>query len=439
MTQEAILEAYRSPHHTSDRSDNFDVVVCGAGPAGLAAAVCLGKSGLKVAICGERPIDTPENPDLRTAALFTPSISFLQSIGAWRQLSETSQILHGIRIIDDTGAILRAPETTFKDVDAGLKSLGYNCPNPDVVAVLCSLIDNLDTVTNYIGTRIKDVVHASPTLDTSASASDATTVLLSGSDRAEQTFLLTASLIIAADGRRSLTREAANISVRTWDYNQSALTVRFFHTQPHDGISTEFHRPGGPCTVVPLPNNESALVWVDRPGAINRLTQLSDQKFKQALEDQLQGLLGTVTKLSRRRTFPLSGLIAKKFGAQRTALVGDAAHGVPPIGAQGLNMGFRDVAILSEQTIAAHHANRDIGSIALLTQYSERRKLDVTARVYGVDALSASLTSPLYPMALARGAILHAANQLPFLKRQLIEQGLTMPPGLPASMRPHYI
>lgn len=420
--------ASKSAAHDANEGAVHDVIVCGAGPAGLAAAVGLATVGLDVAVCGFLPRDTADLPDLRTAALFAPAIRWLDAAGVWSHLAPACQELAGIRLIDDTGSVFRAPETTFLARDAGLERLGYNCPNPAIIAALLARVSELGNVTTYLGRPIVAVEGpgdgdgwAAVTLGPGTSYSGASP----GASQAP--VKLRAALVVAADGRRSLAREAAGLDVRRWDCRQTALTAQFRHSRPHDGISTEFHRPGGPFTVVPMPGKASALVWLDRPGAVDRLMSLGDDAFRGALEERLCGLLGDVKDVSRRGTFPLVGLVARDFAARRIALVGETAHAFPPIGAQGLNLSLRDVATLCEAVAGAGRNGGDIGADATLESYARRRRIDVTSRAYGVELLGASLTSLVLPSWLLRGPLLHTVNAVPGLKSRLILAGLGEP------------
>ncbi|MCB1510733.1 MAG: FAD-dependent monooxygenase, partial [Hyphomicrobiaceae bacterium] len=339
-------------------------------------------------------------------------------------LAAASTEVRGIRLIDDTAALLRAPETTFHARDAGLDRLGYNCPNPAIVAALLQRLTELDGVTTYLGRPIMAVTAPKQGADTGHVSVELGSL---SDDSASSNLQLTARLAVAADGRRSIARAAADISVRTWDCGQAALTAQFRHTRTHEGISTEFHRPGGPLTTVPLAGNSSALVWLDRPGAVQRRMTRSDDAFQSELEERLNGMLGDVTWVSPRRTFPLQGLVARTFGARRVALIGETAHAFPPIGAQGLNLSLRDVATVCGVVSEALPTGGDIGAGAVTQAYAGRRQVDVATRAYGVDLLGATLTSVLMPTSLLRAPVLHALNALPALKRRLIWAGLGEP------------
>jgi len=235
---------------------------------------------------------------------------------------------------------------------------------------------------------------------------------------------LSVGLVVGADGRNSLCRKAAGIEARTWSYEQSALTCTFSHQRPHNGVSTEFHRPAGPLTIVPAPGRTSSLVWVERPAVARRLADLDEAAFRSALEGRLQGLLGPIGEISARGVFPLSGLTADVAGANRVALVGEAAHVIPPIGAQGLNLGFRDAAMLADCVGDALQAGGDVGGPETLSAYARARRTDVASRAWSIDLLNRSLISGLLPVQLMRGLGLHALKAIKPLRRLAIREGL---------------
>jgi 2-octaprenyl-6-methoxyphenol hydroxylase len=392
------------------------VAVIGGGPAGLAAALALARCGVPTTLVA--PAAGPGS-DRRTAALFTGSIELLRNLGVWTRLREESEAITAIRIVDDTGALLRAPEVTFTAREAGLKAFGYNVPNAPLVAGLRS------AAATELHLRLVESTVAR--LDI---ASNAAVLELASGER------LTTQLVVAADGRNSLAREAAGIATRRWSYDQAALVCSFAHGRPHHGVSTEFHRRPGPCTCVPLPGNASSLVWVERPEEARRLANLPDDDFRAALEVRMHGLLGRLDAIGPRGVFPLSGLTAATFGANRVALVGEAGHVIPPIGAQGLNLGLRDAAMLAEWVAEAAAADRDPGGADTLASYDTARRGDVTARIWTVDVLNRSLLSNLLPVHLARGAGLFALKAIAPLRRAAISQGLQPSGALPRLMRP---
>ncbi len=393
-----------------------EIAIVGTGPAGLAAALCLARLGVRVAIIGQRNA----RADNRTAALFTGSVQLLRNLGAWEDCRNGAERLLAIRIVDDMGALLRAPEVMFTAAEVGLEAFGYNVPNS-------LLVDALHRQVAAAGDRITLIESAAVTgLDIAA---DRVEVGLADASA------IAARLVVGADGRNSVCRTAAGIPARTWGYEQSALTGTFTHRLPHHGVSTEFHRPAGPLTVVPSPGNASSLVWVERPAIARRLADMDEPTFRAALEERLQGLLGPLGDMGPRSVFALTGLTADVAGRNRVALVGEAAHVIPPIGAQGLNLGFRDAAILADCLSDALRAGADIGATAPLSAFSRARRLDIASRAWSIDLLNRSLISGYLPVQLLRGAGLFALKAINPLRRLAIREGLAPSFVAPRLMR----
>jgi 2-octaprenyl-6-methoxyphenol hydroxylase len=246
-----------------------------------------------------------------------------------------------------------------------------------------------------------------------------------------------ARLAVAADGRGSITRRAAKIATRTWDYGQTAIATTFAHTRPHAGITTELHRRSGPLTTVPLPGNASSLVWVETPGEAARLVGLPDAVFARELQARLQGLLGAISDVGPRASYPLHGLAAEHMGGNRVALVGESAHVIPPIGAQGLNLGLRDAAALAQHADAARAGGQDIGGPEMLEAYHAARIGDVLARTISVDLLNRSLLVDFLPVQALRGFGLHLLANVSAVRRLAMRGGLSAAGPLPPLMRPN--
>ncbi len=395
--------------------------VVGGGPAGLATALALGLAGAETVVAAPSHRGPGTGPDNRTAALFAGSIEFLRNLGVWQDVAAQSAPLAAIRIIDDTGALLRAPEVLFTAAEVGLEAFGWNVPHAALVAALTAAAG-----------RSSIRVHLHETAGISEVDVGPDGALL----KTREGVRLEARLVAGADGRASICRTAAGIGTTTWSYPQCAVTASFRHTRPHNSISTELHRPAGPLTTVPLPGLASSLVWVERPEEAQRLGALDDDAFRAVLEERLQGLLGSIGALTPRALFPLSGLTATVFGQNRVALVGEAAHVIPPIGAQGLNLGLRDAATLADCVADALGAGRDPGEPAVLEAYSRRRRPDIGSRIATIDLLNRSLISGLPPVHLARGLGLLALKSIGPLRRLAIREGLGPSAAVPDLLKP---
>ena len=242
-------------------------------------------------------------------------------------------------------------------------------------------------------------------------------------------------IIIAADGRDSVVRRASNIKTKGWTYDQSAIATTFAHSVGHEDISTEYLRSMGPLTTVPLPGRKSSLVWMDRPARIADLMTLMEDDFAGELQAAMHGELGLITDLGPRQAFPMRGLIASDFGGRRVILMGEAAHLMPPIGAQGLNLSLRDAAMAAELVLDAAQAGTDLGSDDLVRTYAKFRQRDVLPRQSIIHNFNRSLLVDFLPLNLARAAGVAIVGQLKPLRRYIMQQGLEPSSHLPRAMR----
>jgi 2-octaprenyl-6-methoxyphenol hydroxylase len=401
-------------------TDETDIAVVGAGPTGLAAALALAHAGARVALVGPPPLPrSPQRLDTRTAALLESSIDMLKALGVFDDLRPHAAPLLAIRIIDDTGGLLRAPDVEFRASELGLEAFGYNIANSALVEAL------------YRRASAGPIaLHPGNATDITFSPTHAT---LSGKDG----FQLAAKLVVGADGRQSICRKAAGIAGSESPYGMGAIATSFAHGAPHRGVSVELHRRGGSVTTVPLVDaNASSLLWLGDSGEIDALMALDGGAFQAALGERLGGLLGAVGEVAARGHFPVAVLSAASLVGPRTALVGEAAHVLPPIGAQGLNLGLREVATLADCVAGALGAGRDPGGGGVLSAYERARKPDVMTRTLGIDLLSRSLLSGFLPVQAARGLVSHGLNALPPLRRLVMRLGMAPLAELPSLMRP---
>ena len=389
-------------------------IVVGGGPAGLTAAIALASGGVATVLAG-RPAGQTDN---RTTALLGGSVTALETLGVWPLCAAQSAPLKVMRIVDDTGRLWRAPEVKFTASEIDREAFGYNIENRHLVAALTQRARQLSLL------RIveDDVLSVAP-------AADAVTVTLQSGDR------LAAALAIGADGRKSLCRTAAGIDSDRHDYPQMALTVCLTHTRPHRETSTEFHTPSGPFTLVPLPGLRSSLVWVLDPARADDIATLDDAALADAIERASHSLLGKIAVEPGRGLFPLSVASAKTFAANRIALVGEAAHVIPPIGAQGLNLGLRDAASIGELTVAAHRDGGDIGDPAVLAAYDRMRRADVGSRTMAVDLLNRTLLTDFLPVQGLRGLGLYMIDRIGPLRRAAMREGVAPSANQPRLMR----
>jgi 2-octaprenyl-6-methoxyphenol hydroxylase len=392
----------------------FDVVIVGGGAAGLTAAVSFVRDGFETCLVGS----LASRRDGRTVALLNGSVRFLDALGVWTELAASAAPLETMRLIDDTGSLFRPPPATFQAAEIGLDAFGWNIENAVLVDGLAAAARSMP------GLHLLDVQATGMEL----SGSGAMVSLANGST-------LQAGLVVAADGRNSALRQRAGIPTRIWSYPQSALTTILAHDRDHRETSTEFHTRHGPFTLVPLPGRRSSLVWVTRPEEAERLAALSDAELASAVEKQAQSHLGAMRIDGPRAAVPMTGLSVERYRASRLALVGEAAHVFPPIGAQGLNLGLRDVASLRDAVVDARMAGRSPGSDEALGGYQRSRDLDVRLRTAAVDSLNRTLLSAFLPADFLRGAGLLALSQLGPLRRIVMREGVMPRIGAPRLMQ----
>jgi 2-octaprenyl-6-methoxyphenol hydroxylase len=384
-------------------SDSYDVVVIGGGPAGLTSAIALAQTGATTALIA---LHAPY-ADNRTTALLGGSVDFLQALEVWARVKDKAAELRVMRLVDDTGRLIRAPEVRFCCDEIGLDVFGYNIENRLLLAALEQRAAELPVLT-----RFDDEA-------TAISPQDDVVAIRTGQGKS-----LSARLVIGADGRQSPCRKAAGIEVTRRELNQAALTFNISHSRPHRNISTEFHTPQGPCVFVPLPGDRSSVVWVTAPTEAERLIALSDGELSEAAETQSHSILGRISVEPGRHLFPLSIEQPRQVAQRRIALVGEAAHVLPPIGAQGLNMGLRDAADIAEIVRDAMASGEDPGAPQILKRYASARRADVTSRTFVVDIANRSLLSAFLPMQSLRAAGLHLIGSFGPLRRIAMREGL---------------
>lgn len=391
-----------------DQSSAQDIVVVGGGPSGRIAAIGLAQLGLSVSLVA--PAST--GPDGRTTALWQQSISFLERIGVWEELSLSAAPLSKMRMVDDTGGLIRAPEVVFDSSDLDLNEFGFNILNEILNPVLekkCKSEKTLTVVPDH-------AVSIEP-------SSDLVRIETASGK------VLSARLAVAADGRKSVLRDAAGIDVKTWTYPQVAVVLNVEHRLPHNSISTEFHTKTGPFTLVPLPGNMSSIVCVETAEGAASLCAMTPEALAVELELRAHSILGDFKLASDVKSFPLSGMNASRLVGDRIALIGEAAHVFPPIGAQGLNLSLRDIIDLTAVVDGARLRSIDPGDRTTLQQYEKKRTRDIATRTNAVDILNRSLLTPFLPVQAARGIGLYLVDRIAPLKRLLMREGMAPASG----------
>ncbi len=385
-----------------------EIIVIGAGLAGLAASLALSQQGFSVALVG--PNERVAGG--RTVALLAPSMRFLAALGLAEAARSLGAPLRRLRIIDDKGGLIRAPSLDFRATEMGFEAFGWNVENAALADLIEAAARTEAAIVRIAGTA--QAIHL---------GEDGASVTL-GDGRTGR-----ASLLVGADGRRSPTRRAAGIDESVHAYGQSALTGIFSHARPHGGVSIELHKRGGPFTLVPLPAgpnaaHRSSLVWAMAERDVEAVAGLDDARWAARVEAEAHCVFGAMAFDRGRGRFPLQRSHALRFHARRLALIGEAAHALPPIGAQGFNLSLRDIAALAESTGEARRSGDDFSSGALLAAYDRGRRADVGVRAFAVDALNRSLLSDFLPFDAARAGAFAALASVAPLRRAAMRGGL---------------
>ncbi|MFV0491364.1 MAG: UbiH/UbiF family hydroxylase [Pseudorhodobacter sp.] len=394
-------------------TDETDILISGGGVAGLMAAAGFAAAGFRVICVDPAPPVTEaaaEGADLRSTAFLQPSVALLQQVGIWPRLAPFATPLQTMRIMDAGGP---EPQVRlgrdFRAEEISDAPFGQNLPNWLLRREMVAHLDRLEDADFRPGIATTGLV----TRDGEA------LVTLSDGSR------ISARLLIAADGRQSPMRQALGIGVRTWRYGQKALAFAVSHPLPHDNCSIEVHRSGGPFTLVPLPDHEgrpaSAVVWMDRGEKITRLVALPGAEFEAAMAERSANVLGPLRLETRLGIWPIISQRAERMAGQRAALMAEAAHVVPPIGAQGLNMSLADLACLLD---LARNRPEGLGDAAMLSAYHRKRHPDILARVAGIDMLNRASMLSVQPLRDLRMGALRALHDIAPIRHRLMKTGL---------------
>ncbi|WP_439140684.1 UbiH/UbiF family hydroxylase [Planktotalea sp.] len=392
---------------------DHDILVSGGGIAGLTATAAFAHAGFDV-LCVDpaKPITArnAQGADLRSTAFLQPARSLLEEVGLWARLAPHAQPLQIMRIIDAGGPESEARMSKeFDASDISDQPFGWNLPNWMLRREMSAHLETLPNVTYKTGVGAQSLF--TRTAEARVGLSDGTRV--------------STRLVIAADGRGSAMRDAAGIDVSTTRFGQKALAFAVTHDIAHENVSTEIHRTGGPFTLVPLPDFDgrpsSAIVWMEEGPKAQALHQMEVAQFEEAMNLRSCGVLGHLKLASERTIWPIISQHASRLNGERVALIAEAAHVLPPIGAQGLNMSLSDIRVLRDLARARPDG---LGDTAMLDAYHDVRFKDVRLREAGIKMLNRTsmLNAPM--LRDARAAGLNALYSFAPLRKSIMQMGL---------------
>ncbi len=407
---------------------DHDVIIGGGGLIGLVLARTLAQTiGGDIRIAVLDPGAGSARPDPRSYALSAGSRRLLDTIGVWAAVAAEAEPVTGIDITDSALAdairpILLSYDTTVADSEPGAVGVGQ----PGMWIVPAEVLQRAVSaaVGEVAGVKIIPVAGSGLAND---AADIAVTFADGGSARA--------GLVIACDGRASPLREAAGIKTVSWRYPQTGIVTTVRHERPHGGRAIQHFLPGGPFAILPLTGNRSCVTWSEDEQEAARILSLDDAGFLAELEQRFGYRLGALELAGPRAGWPLGMHLARELVAPRFALAGDAVRGVHPIAGQGLNLGLRDVAALSECLVDAVRVGLDIGDATALERYARWRRFDGAASAAAFSALNTLFSQDNALLRAVRDAGLGIVDRLPGLKRVLVGEASGLTGEVPKLLR----
>jgi 2-octaprenyl-6-methoxyphenol hydroxylase len=393
------------------------VLIVGGGHAGLLFALALDRLGLRTSVVDAQAVDLTLAAPFggRALALMYGAKRVFETLGLWARLTDIAEPVWGVRVEDrstGTGIAYEAAEVVDHPFGFGIES-------------------------RALRRRLLELVLERPEIDIIAPAR------LSGLERAGERIEATlddgrrldAALIVGADGRGSTVRARAGLDGSSWHYPQSALTFAIRHSRPHDHRVHEYLRVAGPLALLPIGQNLSSVTWSEPPALAQHLLASPRDALEAVLQERIGDVLGTFEIIGEPAAHPLARHRARRYVAPRVALVGDAAHGIHPIHAQGFNLAVRDVATLAEALVEAERVGRDLGHPEVLMDYDRRRRSDARVIAAMTDGLNLLFCNELAPAKLLRRIGLGALDRLSPLKHLAMRRGMGVIGDLPRLAR----
>jgi 2-octaprenyl-6-methoxyphenol hydroxylase len=397
------------------KNKNIDIFISGAGPAGLLASLSFASLGYSVFCVDPKVPVTQGNDvgaDLRTTAFLQPAKSFMETLGLWEKLEPHAVPMEIMRIIDAEGDKWPPREIITKDFlasDISELPFGWNIPNWLLRRTLMEKANNYNNLELGFGLTTTSFIRRD----------DAAFVYLDDGSQ------IKSKLVIGADGRNSVIRSKSQIQVSRKEFSQSALTFIVTHEKPHHNASIEIHRSGGPFTFVPLADFEgnpcSSVVWMESNKNVKQLLSLKTEQFEDEINNRSCSHLGKLKMISHISDWPIISQIAKQLTAKRTALIAEAAHVLPPIGAQGLNMSVSDIKSLYE---LAKDTSGLIKIQETLDKFDRSRRLDVRTRVLGINTLNEISKSSISLAQRSRALGINFLHSSPKIRHRIMKLGL---------------
>lgn len=389
----------------------YDVMIAGGGFVGRALALALAKivpQGFRIALVDAEPPGSGDTTkDERASALSAATKNLLSVLGVWPELAPDAQPIESIEITDSPlHAGLRPLLLGFDDELKDGEPEAFMVENSNLHRVLSGAIAKYPTIDFFAPNSVTDF------------APDPFHVVanLANGDK------IGALLLVAADGKRSRLRDLAGIKCVGWSYSQRGIVTTVAHAKPHKGCAVQHFLPAGPFAILPLKGNRSSIVWTEENERAGSIMASDDTNFLSELTTRFGYRLGEIAVEGPRQSFPLDFQVARSLIADRLVLVGDAAHVVHPLAGQGLNIGMRDVAALTETIVEATRLGLDIGSPIQLERYQRWRRFDSAFSATVMDGLNRLFSNDSARLRALRDIGLGLVDRAPALKRFFVRE-----------------
>ena len=398
-----------------------DIIIVGGGLNGSLMAIAAANIGFSTIVLDSKDNEaSAENRfDGRSYALALSSVRLLKNLDIFEDIIDKSQPILDIKILD--GKLVQGPSQFslhFDNNEIHDGPMGQMVEDRFIRKALFSKINKNEQIDYKFNSKViehkKQVGSISVTLDNGKK--------------------LNTKLLVGADGRNSELANRADIKKSGWKYNQSALVCAIEHEADHNGVAWQYFMPSGPLAVLPMTGKRSCIVWTEQNANAKAINLFDETRYTKILAARLGNFLGKFKIIGDRHTYPLELSIADRFIDERLALIGDAAHSVHPIAGQGLNAGFKDIAVLAHIIQDAHHRGEDLGSLGVLKRYEEWRRFDSAQLAYSTDLFNKLFSNENEALCLARNIGLKLLDSIPVAKRNIIKEAAGITGELPRLM-----
>jgi 2-octaprenyl-6-methoxyphenol hydroxylase len=408
-------ECMNIPEHT-------EVIIAGGGLVGNALALALDKVGITSVVIDplDRAKQTDGSFDGRTSAIALASVRILEHVGAWQFIADHAQPINDIRVCDQN----KPGIVHYDHKEVGNEPFGYITENRILRQGLYTALENATHVSEVNPAKVLGVTRNKHSITANL----------------ENGHAITAPLVVAADGRFSGLRTKEGMAHKVIGYSQTAIVTVIAHERPHNGLAVEAFFPAGPFAVLPLTGNRSGIVWTESDANAPHYLALSDDQFLAEMQKRMgnaaDNVWGKISLAGPKFSYPLKLMHAEDFVGERFALIGDAAHGIHPIAGQGVNLGYRDVAVLAQLLEEQRRLGGDLGAASVLARYQRWRKFDSVSMTASTDILNRLFSNKNPLLGAARRMGMAAVNRTPPLKNFFMRHAMGLVGDLPRMMQP---